>query len=242
MLGSLLDKTFVACSHKRGALPSQIEHHAYKHNNSSPNWVCFIPEFCYRVPFLRNCLIQEGVNVDLYVLPSATSAVQSNPKLTCKFLDDVLVGAIQRQKQNYYGKKVNVMGISLGNVLAYRFAENFRVDKLFSVVPGSRLAECIWESIATNSIAKNSGRSLQDYQEALAGYNPIESASKIKPSYTEIHLGLCDLMIPYFRGNELAKKMKSKFNTKVECGKYSGHVETIISFSIKFPKIASTLS
>lgn len=240
MLGSLLDKIFVACSKRDGELPSQIEHHPFRCGDSNPNWVCFLPRVCYRVSYIRKRLIQEGTNMDVYVLPN--NIIQPNPELTRKFLDDVLMSAIQQQNRDYSGKEVNILGISLGNVLAFRFAENFQVNKLISVVPGSRLAECIWESIATNGIVQNSGRGLQNYKRILAGYNPIESVSSISPTYTEIHLGIWDLMIPYFRGKELAEEMKLKSNVSVKYAKFSGHAETVVSFSRQFPKIMRAVS
>lgn len=131
------------------------------------------------------------------------------------------------------------MSISLGNVLGFRFAEHFKVNKFISVVPGSRLAECIWESIATKKIAQNSGKSLRDYKKVLANYNPIESVSRIKPLYSEMYLGRNDLMIPFKRGEELAKVMKKRFKTRVICLKSSGHVETIFEFSKQFPRIVN---
>jgi len=237
MLGSLLDRIFVACSNRNGKLPSQIESHTFRNEDTNSNWVCFVPEFCYRVPFIRRRLIPEGIDMDIYILPK--TAVQPNPELTHKFLDDILSTAIKKQNQFYLKKRVNVLGISLGNVLAFRFTEHFQVNKLISVVPGSRLAECIWEGIATNKIAQNSGRILRDYQTSLTDYNPIESVPRVNPAISEIYLGMRDLIIPFNRGDELAKTMLGRHKTNVQYNKYSGHVETIISFSKEFPKIVA---
>lgn len=235
MLGSLLDRIFVAYSNRNGSLPLQIEHHSFRNGDVTSNWVCFIPEFCYRIPSIRKRIIPEGINLDVYVLPK--TIIQPNPELTRVFLDDVLRVATQNQTKHYSRKEVNVLGISLGNVLSFRFAEQFPVNNLLSVVPGSRLAECIWESIATNPITENSGRSLQDYQKSLANYNPIESVSRINPSVSEIYLGGRDLMIPSKRGKELAQAMQEKVKVNIKYHRFSGHVETVVSFSKKFHKI-----
>ena len=239
MLGSLLDRVFVACTNRKGELPLQVEHYSFfkKDSNDDPdiNWVCFVPEFCYHVSFIRKRIVSEGANMDIYVLPR--TAVQPNPQLTCRYLNSVFKTAIRNQARLYSGKEVNVLGISMGNVLAFRFAEHFQVNKLVSVVPGSRLAECIWESIATNPIAESSGKDLQDYKRSLAGYNPIEWCSSINPRSSEIHLGTCDLMIPTERGKELAEVMQRRFETDVKYHRFSGHLDTILSFSKHFHKM-----
>lgn len=239
MFGSILDRLFVAISNRNGKLPLYVENYTYKNENANSNWVCFIPEFCYRIPFIRKRLTPDGINEEAYILPK--TVIQPDPNLTRIFLDNVLGKAIRKQNQSYLERKVNVLGISLGNVLAFRFAENFQVNKLISVVPGSRLAECIWESIATNKLAQNSGINLREYQASLASYNPIESISRISHTYQEIHLGVYDLMIPYRRGMELAKKIQKKFRTSLYCNRFSGHVETIVSFSKRFPEITRSV-
>jgi esterase/lipase len=176
------------------------------------------------------------MNIEFYVLPKIP--ISPNPKITRDFLDKTLKKAIWKQKKIYPGKEVNVLGISMGNVLAFRFAQHFKVNKFISVVPGSRLAECIWESIATRKIVQNSGRSFEEYKKNLADYNPIENVKKITPTFSEIYLGKGDLMIPYKRGKELAELMEKKLKTKIKTRRFSGHVETVINFSKEFSKIA----
>lgn len=234
MLGSLLDRFYSTYSNRKGKLSLKVDHHVLKGGNTNINWVCFVPECCYYISFIREKIILENLNMDIYVLSNI--AVQPDPELTHKYLDNILKAATKNQTNSYFNKKVNVLGISLGNVLAFKFAEHFRVNKLFSVIPGSKLAECIWESIATKEIAQNSGRNLQDYKKSLSDYNPIESVSKINPDISEIYLGMCDLMIPYKRGKELAKEMQKRFKTKLYQYRYSGHAETLFSFLKKFNK------
>jgi hypothetical protein len=233
MFDSILDKIFVACSNRNGEIPSKAKSYQIKERERAKyNWVCFVPEFCDRIYLIKNKIIKEGKNVNFYILPKTT--IQSNPKLTQKFLDNILKEAITNQKRNP-SKKINVLGVSLGNVLAFRFAEYFKINKLISVVPGSRLAECAWESIATKEIVRNSGLNLKDYKKILKNYNPIESVPKISTKYAEIFLGTSDLMIPYQRGKELAEAMQKNFkNINVYSRKFSGHVETIFYFVKQF--------
>jgi len=231
MLGSFLDILSSILISRNGDLPTNIEYHSTKKSKSKKNWVMFLPETCYRLAPKK---ILKRTNLDIYILPK--TIIQPNPKLTNKFLNKILNTAIKNQKKNYPKKEVNVLGISIGNVLSFRFAEHFKVNRFLSVVPGSKLAECIWESISTHKIAKNSGKTLKDYQRDLKNYNPIESIPRINPKISEIHLGLRDLMIPYKRGKELAEAMKKKHNTKIHNKKHSGHIETILSFSKQFKK------
>ena len=232
MLNSFLDLIFASIGDRTGELPSKIQHHSQRAKNNDPNWVCFIPEFCYRVSFIKNRIILPGTNMDIYVLPK--TAIQPDPELTDRFLNDILDSAKRQQENLFPGGKVNILGISLGNVLAFRFAEHYQTNKLISVVPGSRLADCIWESIATNKIARGSGRTLQEYRQILKLFDPISSVPRITPAYAEIFLGLHDLIIPYGRGEELAKAMETKFRIKKYLYKTSGHVETVIHFSKHF--------
>lgn len=240
MLGSFLDRIFIACSDRSGNLPLEIESHTSRSEYPGHNWVCFMPEFCYRTGHIRKKLILENINMEVYILPK--TAIQPDPGLTHDFLDSVLGSAIKKQSLLYPGRRVNVLGISLGNVLAFRFAEHFKVNGLVSVVPGSRLAECIWESAATGEIAQKSGKSLDDYKKSLSDYNPIESVPRINPQYSEVHLGTCDLMIPYARGEELAKAMQQRFRVNLSLSRFSGHVETIFYFSRQFSRIAPHLA
>jgi len=237
MFGSLLDRADVIFSRRRGELPSGVNNLQPTGVPSGNNWVYFLPSSCYDFRFIWNRLVFDGLNVDAYVLPK--TIIQPDPELTRKFLDNVLLLSLTNQEHLSPGRAVNVLGISTGNVLAYRFAEQHRVNRLISVVPGSRLAECIFESSATRRIAEKSGRSLGEYRESLEDYNPIDSIGRIAPRSTDIYLGKHDIMIPFRRGIKLAEAMREKYGAKVHCERFSGHVGTILSFSKQFRKIAT---
>ncbi len=237
MFGSILDRIFIAFSHRKGRLSSKIIHYSFKNKDAKQNWIYFIPEFCYRFAFLRDKLILKNANIEVYILPKMI--IQPNPELTRKFLDKVLKTAIKTQLRNSPDEEVNVLGISTSVAVAFRFAERFKVNKFISVTPGSRLAECIWESIGATYISQNPHKYLKDYQRSLINYNPIESISKINPKISEVYLGKYDVMIPYNRGKELADKMKRNGKTKIFCNQYSGHVETLFYFLKKFSKNAN---
>ena len=132
-------------------------------------------------------------------------------------------------------KRINVLGISLGNAPAYKFADFFHVERFVSVVSGSLLPECIWESIATKKIAENLGRTLDDYREALDDFSPIKNLGNLKANSLEIYLGRYDKTIPYKRGRELIDEMRIKgLNPEVTTYSFSGHCETVLSFARNF--------
>lgn len=97
------------------------------------------------------------------------------------------------------------------------------------------LPECIWESIATRKIAKGSGKTLDDYRDALDDFSPIRNLDNLKAGRIEVHLGVSDKMIPYQRGRELVDEMKvRKVNLSTTIYSFSGHCEAIIRFARNF--------
>ena len=205
MLGSILDYLYVAFENRNGNIPEEVQHIQTSCENSE-NWICFLPESALKFSHIRKKILSR-INSDAYVVPK--TAIQPNPEVTRKFLDDITQIAIsdylKKQKS-----EVNVLGISLGNASAYKFANDFPVRRFVSVVPGSYLPECIWESIATRKIAKNSGKTLEDYRDVLDDFSPIRNLDKLKAKSLEVYLGKRDKMIPYKRGKELVDEMKTR--------------------------------
>lgn len=227
MLKSIPDEILVKLEKRVGKLSKKINHISLKNSSAKETWVCFVPEFIIRLNYTKKKLAQ-NINAEIYV--SATKAVQPKPKTTKKYLDKILNEAIKRQKKNKFGGKLNVLGVSMGNVLAFRFANHFKINKFIAVVPGSKLPECIFESIATRKIAANSGKNLKAYQKELKIYDPDANLDNLKAKKIKIYLGDYDLMIPYKRGWELVKKMRKKgLKPSVKIYFNSGHVETIIA-------------
>ena len=229
MLGSLLDRFYVAFENRNGEIPKEIQQIQIQGKNSE-KWICFLPEGILKFFYTRRIL--SGRNCDIYVIPK--TAIQPNPFLTRDFLEGITEKAINDYSKSRE-RKINVLGISLGNAPAYVFASLFPVDRFISVVPGSLLPECIWESIATKKIAENSGRTLENYQEALDYFSPIRNLSSLKVNSLEVYLGKSDKMIPYKRGKELIDEMERiKLNTRTAIFPFSGHCEAILYFSRNF--------
>ena len=229
MLGSILDYLYVISENRSGEIPKEIQH-IQTSGEDAENWICFLPEGVLKFSHTRKRILSMR-NCDVYVLPKTT--IQPNPESTGELLEKITENAI-----NNYSKKreeINILGVSLGNAPAYKFANAFPINQFVSVAPGSLLPECIWESIATRRIAENSGRILDDYQKALDEFSPIRNLDNLKANSLEIYLGQYDKMIPYKRGKELVNEMKKReLNPKTVIFSMSGHCETIFHFARDF--------
>jgi len=227
MLGSILDYLYVAFENRDGEIPKNIQHIKTNGGNTE-KWICFLPEGVLKFPYTKRGILS-GRNCDIYAIPR--TAIQPNPKSTRELLEKIMRTAIS-DYSFMQEKNVNVLGISLGNAPAYLFANFFQVNRFISAVPGSLLPECIWESIATRRIAESSGRTLENYREALDDFSPARNLDNLKVNSLEIYLGKSDKMIPYERGKELVDEMEKKgLNLKTTIFPASGHCETILYFA-----------
>ena len=230
MLGTTLDYLYVAFENRIGEIPEEVQH-IQRDENDSERWICFLPEGVLKFSYVRNKILS-GKNSDVYVIPK--TAIQPNPEITRELLEKIIGMSISNRFKQPEGI-LNVLGISLGNAPAYLFANFFPVNRFVSVVPGSLLPECIWESIATREITEGSGKTLDDYREVLNDFSPLRNLNSLKVDSLEVYLGKCDKMIPYERGRELVDRMEKiglKPRTKVL--PFSGHCETIFYFTKDF--------
>jgi hypothetical protein len=228
MFKSVPDEILVKFEKRIGRLSQKINCLSLKNSSAKETWVCFVPEFTAHFKYTKEKLFSKKINAEIYI--SSEKAVQPNPKITREYLDKILNEAIKRQKRNKIKSGLNVLGVSMGNVLAFKFANHFKINKFISVVPGSKLPECIFESIATRKIAESSGKDLKAYRKYLKTYGPEENLDNLKAKKIKIYLGPYDVMIPYQRGLELVKKMRKKgLKPSVKTYANAGHVETIIA-------------
>lgn len=178
MLGTILDYLYVLSQNGVGDIPKKLERISIKEKDTDDFWICFLPEAVLRFEFIKR-KIAYSRKLDIYVIPKA--AIQPNPSLTREFLERVTEEAINQNSKE--GRKINLLGISLGNAPAYKLANVFHVDRFVSVVPGSFLPECIWESIATRRMAENSGYNLNYYKEALDDFSPIRNLDSLSGKF-----------------------------------------------------------
>jgi len=230
----ILDRIYAEKEGKKKDFVDQIEHLEKICKNSRANWICFLPESNVRDNNpLRDVLCRVG-NYDVYVLPNGL--IQPTPKIIDEYLSRVLRMAIEVQEKKYSHDELNLMGVSLGNVLAYRLAamNQFTVNRFISVVPGSRLSESIFEGIVTKSIPD---QPLEKFKDVLGRWDPIENLDFVADK-TELYVGTHDLMIPSKRGIELAKAVHSrkKLNPNINYFGQCGHVKSVQKFAESFEK------
>ena len=229
MLGSILDYLYVISENRSGEIPKEIQH-IQTSGEDAENWICFLPEGVLKFSHTRKRILSMR-NCDVYVLPR--NAIQPNPESTKELLEKITENAINNYSEKR--EKINILGVSLGNAPAYKFANAFPVNQFVSVAPGSFLPECVWESIATRRIAENSRETLDDYREALDDFSPIRNLDNLGANSLEVYLGKCDKMIPYKRGKELVDEMKKReLNPRTTIFPASGHCETILFFAKSF--------
>lgn len=137
MIGSILDFLYASFNSDFGEIPKELEYFSVKNKSSNDFWICFLPESILSFEFIKRKIISSR-DTEIYVIPK--TIIQPNPMLTRDVLERITEEAIN---QEFRRGEINLLGISLGNAIAYKFANVFRVDRFVSVVPGSFLPECI---------------------------------------------------------------------------------------------------
>lgn len=199
---------------------------------SDETWFCFLPVSAFR-PIMNGSLFPKKGNVVAYLVPR----IIPNPAKSYMRISRVYNDALKRAKSHAIsGKKINILGVSLGNVIAYRLATKVKAKELISIVPGSKLPECIWDGIATRKSTRTSGFKFEDFNKCLSSFNPIDNVNKIN-SRIEIHLGGYDKVVPYKRGLELLNKLKAKKkNFILRLHPNLGHCAVIFKFAYELSR------
>jgi len=220
-----------------------------KNGEKKVSWFCFVPRGVSKTPFLRNGIIPKDGDVFVYTI-SSLNLIKPNPEETVERLQEIYDDAIERMNSSSAeGHALNILGVSLGNVLSIRAAGsiNSGIERLVSIVGGSNLGLSAWDSLLTRYIAKQSGcSSPEEYEKRLAVFSPVNYtggliANQISirlgvfspVNYTggltanqiSIRLGTMDLFIPYKYGQQLANALierGKKINSKIDYKSYIG--------------------
>lgn len=185
-----------------------------------------------------------GANLVTYEMPR--TLVRSDPWQTREILDNIYEDAKTRGNElRESGQPIIVFGASIGCCPASRLSAELCVPQTLYGVPGSKLAECIFESKATQRevlAAQGNRRYLRHFQEALEVYNPLHYVGK-HTGNVEVHLGTHDKMIPTFRGRELTSafeeesRKRQDLEVRVEEYTWCDHSSTMMGFAGQFSKI-----
>ncbi len=190
-------------------------------------WVCFLP---WRVTFenaKKKNLLPKNWRWIVYELPD--NLVNPDPNISLKIQENII-----NDLKSLDFKKFNVLCYSLWTYLWFYVANNFDVNKIVAVVPGSKLWACVYEGVATKKISYKSVKlwykTYYDYDKIIWKTNPICNLDNL-PNDIEIHLSTHDFYIPTYYWNELIQGIKNKQkNLKVFLYKWKGHILTLLDF------------
>ena len=215
-----------------------------RNSNKKDSWFCFVPRSVSEMPLLRKGIIPKDGDVFVYTI-SSLNLIKPSPEETIKGLQEIYDDAIERMNSSSAeGHALNILGVSLGNVLSIRVAGSIsKIEKLVSIVGGDRLGLSAWDSILTWHIARQSGcSSPEEYEKRLSIFSPINYIDGIMADKISIRFGTKDLMIPFKRGEELAYALierGKKTGAKIDYKAYWGADHTAAIFFSALDKISN---
>ena len=177
------------------------------------SWYCFVPEIVSENNFLRRRILPNHGKRTIYTICSSAIIVP-DPMETLARLKEIYDESITRMRADIIsGKIINLMGISLGNVLSIRACNELpkgSVENLVSLVGGGRLGFSAWDSILTRHVSQQSCcHSAQEYEMKLEEFSPVNYTRGISVRHIFARFGSSDLLIPYNpNGKELAEALK----------------------------------
>lgn len=222
------------------------------HSSENQTVVAFLPSVLMAGRYLGNRIIrgvqEKGLGAIAIEIPVTT--VQATPRGTREAMDEAYELVMGRVKKRQLSpEQMIVIGESIGCCQASRFAAELGTENLILSLPGSKLAECIFESYTTcdeKREAERRGFQLTDYQQVLQVYDPISYVSQIL-GCVAINVATHDVMIPSARGFELLRAFEAEVgrrdDLKVQSRvyQYCDHSSGAIRFALGFGSIVDSL-
>ena len=218
-MSGILDRAYARS--KRGLAHENVDWHPIVQDNPLPPiWYCFVPKIVVRDKGLREGILPKEGKVVTYVISSLNLVASDAEQFMCnlrQIYDDAMEKINEDLKQ---WRDINLLGISLGNVLSCKIANslpNKKVKNLVSLVGGGRLGSSTWNSIMTSHIAKSSGcKSVQEYEGLVQEFSPLNNLEGVNAQRLFARFGSSDLLIPYNPdGKELRNSLENlKVNEK----------------------------
>lgn len=144
---------------------------------------------------------------------------------------------IKDYNKKYGFKKIVLVGVSLGGVLAFLVANgNKHINKLVSINTGYGLAESLWTGIVTKKLRKGfekKGVDLRALKKAWSKITPAKNIGKLKGKEIVMFISESDKVINWDQGIKMFKALKKKrYKVDLHINKFLGHYLTIY-FSYK---------
>ena len=146
---------------------------------------------------------------------STLNIIRPDVDETLENLREIYRDALSRMNQDLLqGKRISLLGVSLGNVIAIKLASELlkgRLRNLVSLVGSTRLGFSAWRSNLTGQIVKQSGlASALEYEARVSEFSPIHYLPCLTPRMVFARFGVHDLAIPYNpEGEELKRALKN---------------------------------
>lgn len=190
----------------------------------------FVPEAVSRSYFGNGIMDNRGISL-IYTLKSR-EIIDSEPKKTTDNLRQIYEHCAKILKQFLLeGYRVNLIGTSLGNVLAIRFGAelaNGNLKRLVAVAGGFRLGFSAWDSILTRDKVRLQCSSVEEYEREVSEFSPINYVQKITAEQIYFRMGSHDLLIPPSEGYMLARALQSQSsNLDSKVYRWADHGATI---------------
>jgi hypothetical protein len=120
-------------------------------NLTGPLYIYFLPQSTFDSKFLTNRYVLKKYRSVQYRI--STSTISPNPQVTRNLFRKILKDAMNQAKDAIkQGRKVYVLGLSIGVIPAVSLANKVRVDKLTILFGGSDIAACVKEGIVTKNL------------------------------------------------------------------------------------------
>ncbi|PIN89811.1 hypothetical protein COU61_02990 [Candidatus Pacearchaeota archaeon CG10_big_fil_rev_8_21_14_0_10_35_13] len=193
--------------------------------NHQESWYCFVPRIISDINYFSKTILPQNGKRTIYTISSQKIMV-SDPLETVVKLRAIYENSIKRMQTDIgSGLAINLMGISLGNVLSIRLAANLpkgKVKKLVSLVGGAQLGLSAWDSILTGHTARQSGcRTPNEYERKLEEFSPINYTENLTLGSIFSRFGSSDLLIPFQpHGKKLAEALAKTRTEKIDVRTY----------------------
>lgn len=190
-------------------------------------WLCFVPSMVTRNLFIRRGTLPRNGNVLIYTI-SSFLLIRPDPRDILVLLNEIYTHALSRLTEALEaGFQLNLLGVSLGNVLAMRLAKTVgKINTLVSIVGGNKLGLSAWDSNLTRAITRHSGcSSAEEYESKVAEFSPCHYIPNLHAKKIFARRGTHDLLIPsrygrYLESQLIARGLEigAKVNHKVYLG------------------------
>jgi|SRR3989344_7698570 len=182
------------------------------------SWYCFVPKIVTRNQAIGNGILPKEGKVTTYTI-SSINLIVPDVEETLGNLREIYNDALSRINDDMSkGKRISLLGVSLGNVISMRLASVLpgkNPRNLVSLVGSTRLGLSAWNSNLIGHIARQSGfGSAEEYERRVEEFSPINYLNGLNPRRIFSRFGSYDLAIPYAPEGKELKTSLERLETK----------------------------